>query len=575
MSGDDFEILRARALAFAADDPDPFTRATLERAASESDEAALRAALEPRLEFGTAGLRGAVGAGPARMNLLVCARFAWALGTFLNSRPLPTSRCVVVGFDARRDSRRFADVIARILAGLGLEVISSAGPVPTPLVAFAVLAAPAAAGVVVTASHNPAGDNGIKLYDDQGVQIVAPWDRDIEDLIERAPAYTAMHQASPSPGRLEAELAPAYLASLRARAERWRSRSTLRVAYTPIHGVGLHTLSRALEGQAVELVVVPEQAAPNPEFPTAPFPNPEEPGVLDRVFELCRREQAEVALATDPDADRLAVGLPDGRGNVVGLSGDEVGLLLADGLFDEADGPPVCVRSVVSSPALDVWASARGGRVVRTLTGFKWLARAALDEGPFLLAYEEALGYCPRAPVGHLAPLDKDGLGAALEFIGCVLRAGSGSQLLERLALLSAEIGVWVSAAASVRLGGALDRDAAKNVMDALRRTPPRALSADPVVQVTDYLEGAEARSPWLGRQDLLELQTRAGSRVCIRPSGTEPKIKVYAHVVGAARGATVTDYLSRRGELLEQARRLTSELALLLRSGSAASAQS
>lgn len=574
MPGADFETLRDQALAFAADDPDPVTRAALERAASEADEPALRAALAPRLEFGTAGLRGAVGPGPARMNLLVCARFAWALGTFLKERPLPTSRRVVVGFDARRDSRRFADVIARILAGLGLEVISAAEPVPTPLVAFAVRAAPAAAGVVVTASHNPAGDNGIKLYDDQGVQIVAPWDRDIEELMQRAPAYAGMHQESVAPGRLEAELAPVYLASLRARAERWPPRSALRLAYTPIHGVGLDTLARALEGHAVQLMVVPEQAAPDPEFPTAPFPNPEEAGVLDRVFELCGRERADIALATDPDADRLAVGLPDGRGNIVGLSGDEVGLLLADGLFDEPDGPPVCVRSVVSSPALDAWASGRGGRVVRTLTGFKWLARAALDEGSFLLAYEEALGYCPRAPIGHLAPLDKDGIGAAIEFIGCVLRAGAGPLLLERLAQLSTEIGVWVAAAASVRLAGALDRDAAKNVMDGLRRIPPSALCDDPVVQVTDYLEGAEARSPWLGRQDLLEMQTRGGSRVYIRPSGTEPKIKVYAHVVGAASGGTVADYLSRRGELLEQARQLTGELAKLLRKDGAASAQ-
>lgn len=566
MISPEFEPLAARALAWAADDPDAQTRAELERAVQDGDEAAVRAAMEPRLEFGTAGLRGPVGPGPARMNRLVCARFAWALGTFLGRQPTLAGRPVVLGFDARRDSRPFASTIAEILAGLGVAVTLADGPVPTPLVAFGVRALAAAAGVVVTASHNPAGDNGIKLYDDAGLQIVGPWDQELEALMQAAPPYAALVLGRAGSRSLEVEAGAAYLASLRARRERWTSSRPIRVAYSPIHGVGLETLGRALAGTSVDLLVVREQADPNPDFPTAPFPNPEEPGVLDRLFALAAEQRVEVALATDPDADRLAVGLPDGRGNIVGLSGDEVGLLLADGLFEPSGGPPVCARSVVSSPALDAWAKARGGRVLETLTGFKWLARAVAHEGRFLLAYEEALGYCAAAPAGHLAPLDKDGLGAAIEFIGCVLRAGSGERLLGRLAELSAELGLWVSAAASVRLDGAPARLAAANVMAALRRSPPHALRGDPVVAVTDYQAGAETRSPWLGQQDLLELRTQARVRVLIRPSGTEPKVKLYTQVVGAARGTQVADYLARRRELAEQAGHVAAELAERLR---------
>lgn len=552
------------ALAFADDDPDPVTQQALERAVRDGDAAFLAEAMRPRLEFGTAGLRGAVGPGPARMNVLVCARFAWALGTFLGRQAALAARGVVLGFDGRRDSERFARTIEEVLGGLGVHCVTTSGPVPTPVVAFGVRYLAAAAGVVVTASHNPAGDNGIKLYDAEGIQIVAPWDHEIEALMRQAPRYRDMVRGGAPAYDLATEVVPAYLESLRARALRWPEGPRLSVAYTPVHGVGAASLRAALRGFEVDLRVVQEQAEPDPDFPTAPFPNPEEPGVLDRLLALAREERVDLALANDPDADRFAAALPDGQGNYVTLSGDEVSLLLADGLARAGIREPVCVRSVVSSPGLDRWAQMRGGRAVVTLTGFKWLSRAANQEGDFLLACEEALGYCSQSPVGHVTVLDKDGLGAAVEFIGCARTAGSGTALLGRLAQLSTQLGVWVCHAASLRLEGGSGEGAAARVMDRLRRSPPRTLGGDSVTKIVDYLQGAETRSPWLGKQDLLTLGTSGGAEVSIRPSGTEPKVKIYAHLVGAAVGGTIADYLGRRQALLERGRAIAGELRAL-----------
>jgi phosphomannomutase len=561
VAADLWPSLRAQALRYADEDPDPVSQQELRKAVDAEERALVLAAFEPRLEFGTAGLRGPVGPGPARLNLQVCARFAWALGTFLGERPELAARGVVIGFDARRDSLRFARMIESILGGFGLPLWNATKPVPTPLVAFAVRYLRAGAGVVVTASHNPAGDNGIKLYDDEGIQIIAPWDADIEALMQAAPSYARMRQCASGARALEAEVAPAYHAQLRARAAAMPLGPRLRVAYSPLHGVGLSTLREVLGGQNVELSVVAEQADPDPDFPTTPFPNPEEPGVLGLLLELARREQVDFAIANDPDADRLALAVPDGTGDYVQLGGDEVGLLLCDALLEGRVGPPTCISSIVSSPGLDAWTHQHGGRVLRTLTGFKWLARAALSEPGYLLAYEEALGYCSAGPDGHTTPLDKDGLAAAVDLIAYTARLGSGLALLERLAEISNLIGVWACHPTSLRLPGAVGSGAAAGVMDRLRRAPPTSLAGDAVITVTDFLCDAEQRSPLLGRQDLLVLDTESRARMLIRPSGTEPKIKIYTHIVGAALGSTPQDYLQRRQELSLRARRMSEEV--------------
>jgi phosphomannomutase len=394
---------------------------------------------------------------------------------------------------------------------------------------------------------------------------------EIETLMQAAPRFQDMPQRAPLSRPLESEVAPAYLAGLEARAARTLADgapvagSCLRVGYTPLHGVGLSTLRAALAGQDVLLSVVSEQAEPDPAFPTTPFPNPEEPGVLDRLLELARREQVDLAIANDPDADRLALALPDGSGGYVQLDGDEVGLLLCEGLLEGAVEPPVVISSIVSSPGLDAWATDHGGRVVRTLTGFKWLARAALAEASYLLAYEEALGYCSPGTAAHVAPLDKDGLAAAMDLIAFTRRLGSGLALLERLSQVSVRIGVWACHAASIRLSGALGAGGAARVMAALRAVPPTSLDGDRVLGITDYQKGAELRSPLLGQQDLLAIETESGARMLVRPSGTEPKIKIYTHVVGAALGSSAGHYLARRQELKLRARRMADEVRAFL----------
>jgi len=571
---DSWPTLRDTALRYALEDPDPVSQEDLRTAIVGDERDLVLAAFEPRLVFGTAGLRGSVGPGPARMNVVVCGRFAWALANFLARTPELAARGVVVGFDARKDSERFARVVENVLGGLGIPLWAAAAAVPTPLVAFAVRHLRAGAGVVVTASHNPAGDNGIKLYDDQGLQIIAPWDVEIEALMQAAPRFQDMSLRAPLVRALESEVRPAYLAGLEARAARNTpdakgGGSRLRVAYTPLHGVGLSTLTAALAGQDVRLSVVPEQAEPDPAFPTTPFPNPEEPGVLDRLLELARRELVDLAIANDPDADRLALALPNGSGDYVPLGGDEVGLLLCESLLEAAAGPPVVISSIVSSPGVDAWAKDHGGHVVRTLTGFKWLARAALAEASYLLAYEEALGYCSPGPTGHLAPLDKDGLAAAMDLIAFARRLGSGFALLERLSQVSTRIGVWACHATSIRLSGALGAGGAARVMAGWREAPPTSLDGDRVLGVTEYLCGAELRSPLLGRQDLLALETESGARMLIRPSGTEPKVKIYTHVVGAALGSSPGHYLARRQELQVRARRMADQVRATALSGS------
>lgn len=532
--------LRQRAERWLVDDPDEVTRGELLALLDSGDTAALGACFEPPLVFGTAGLRGALGPGPARMNRAVVRRVSFGLAAFLKEEGL-ADRPVVVGFDARAMSREFALETRQVLLAQGLFVQFFPEPCPTPFVAFACRELGAAAGVVVTASHNPRGDSGYKVYDDRGIQIVAPWDRRIAELAEEAPPPAQIPLREQGAAPVPADIVDAYFAA-------WQTISDpeprLRVAYTPLHGVGLAAQRRALVASGrVELRVVAEQAAPDGSFPTAAFPNPEEPGVVDRLIELARRERCDLALANDPDADRLAVCLPEGD-TWRRLSGDEVGVLLADHLLRQDTGSHaerlVLASSVVSSPWLDGVAEAYGARVERTLTGFKWLCRvpAYLPEGERLLfAYEEALGYAVDPRV-----LDKDGISAALCFVD-LARAlkRQESSVAERLEELQGRFGYWMSHPESVRLEGTDAQARMTAALARLRQAPPDRVAELPVLGSTDYLAGAEHRAPYLGSQDLVALDLGAGGsgavqegRVLIRPSGTEPKIKLYVHLRGA-----------------------------------------
>lgn len=530
-------------------DPDPATRAELQRLLDAHDGAALRARFESPLEFGTAGLRGPVGAGPARMNRAVVRRAAWALGAFLREEGL-AGRPVIVGFDARPTSRAFAQDTAAVLSGQGLTVHYFGEPCPTPWVAFACRARGAAAGVVVTASHNPAEDNGYKVYDDRGVQIVAPWDVRIRALMDEAPPPDGMVLALERARPISQELIDAYFAP-------WSVVPTagarLRVAYTPLHGVGLQSIRRALEATGrAELAVVDEQAEPDGTFPTVRFPNPEEPGTLDALLALAARAGSDLALANDPDADRLAVCVPEGDA-WRRLSGDEVGVLLADHLLTEAAlagvQRPVVSSSIVSSPWLEEVAASHGARVARSLTGFKWLCRVpeylGADER-FVFGYEEALGYAADERVR-----DKDGISAAVRFVDLArsLRARDLT-VAEQLLSLFERFGLWVSCPTSVRSTGAEGPLRMRAALAQLRRAPPQVLGGVPILGWIDYSSGAEQRPAYLGAQDLLQLELGSadesagdasgpapgavlGGRILVRPSGTEPKLKLYIHLRG------------------------------------------
>ncbi len=529
--------LLGRARAWAETDPDPHTRAELERVLEAGDNQALAAGFEHPLTFGTAGLRGRVGFGPARMNEALMLRLGSALSRLLHEDGLAL-RGLVIGYDARPDSERFARTIAREVERAGLVVWLGQAPLPTPVIAYLVRALGAGAGVVVTASHNPREDAGCKVYDERGIQIVSPWDTRIAGFIaELQPISAAGGSVEPIGNGLVQAYVDAVTSAVEPLAEEAEA-PALRVAYSPLHGVGRDCLTRALDslgteggalGRPVALAVVPEQATPDGSFPTLPEPNPELPGVLDRLLDLARRTRADLAVANDPDADRLAAALQHPSGGHRVLSGDQLGLLLADHALRLRDRPGgVVVSTVVSSPGLDRVAELHGARIARTLTGFKWLCRAAADEPEFVFAYEEALGYCFREAPGKLAALDKDGIFAAVRLVELLAQTGSGAGLWEHFVNLARRVGVWVTSACSLSTGGSLDRTRA--LMQRLRAEPPRELGSSQVISVVDYAEGAAERPFYLGAQELLEWTAADGTRVLVRPSGTEPKVKFYAH---------------------------------------------
>jgi phosphomannomutase len=518
-------VLRTRVEAWRDDDPDPTTTAELDALLAAGDEAALLDRFAASLRFGTAGLRGPLGAGPNRMNRVVVRRTAAALARWLDDRH--ERGPVVVGRDARHGSAAFAADTAAVVAGTGREVVLIDHVVPTPLLAYAVGALGAAAGVMVTASHNPPRDNGYKVYAGDGAQIVPPADAEIAARMEAVGRVSELPMAAaddPLIRPLPEEVVGGYLAGVAG----LRVVPGLRppsVVYTPLHGVGADLLRRAFTACGLhEPVVVPEQANPDPDFPTVAFPNPEEPGAMDLLLAVAAVEGADVALANDPDADRLAVAVPDGDGWCV-LSGDEVGVLLADHLLRHGQGGHrLVITTVVSSSMLSALATAHGVEFVETLTGFKWLARAAMarPELRFVLGYEEALGYS----VGELVR-DKDGISAAVVFAELVAAlAAEGSSVPARLDELAATHGVHLTRQLSTRYEGLDGPARMASQVEALRSDAPAAVAGVVITDVEDL-----ARGERLPATDAVILRGQ-GLRIVVRPSGTEPKLKAYVEVV-------------------------------------------
>ncbi len=549
-------------------DPDPETRLELTRLVRAGDEGEVAVRMGDDLGFGTAGLRGVLGAGSARMNRAVVIRTTHAVGRFLLADPNATVAApLVLGFDARHQSQVFAEDTAGVLAALGLRVSYFPEPVPTPLVAYGarVLGAPAA--IVITASHNPAEYSGYKLYGPDASQITPPADAEIAALIRAAPPADAVLRIERVFSGADARvtpLAPALFEQYLGELDRLRSAgqagTSVRIAYTPLHGVGWHYVERALVRAGYrDLHVVGEQAAPDPDFPTVPRPNPEEPGTLELAKALGLRTQADLVLINDPDADRLSVCLPDGGGEFRELSGNQIGLLLADFLLASATPPALVVSTVVSSPMLDAIARAHGARLERTLTGFKWICSAALELAAqgrvrFWFGYEEAYGYA--------VPLvrDKDGISAAVLFADLAARCrAEGLTVRQQLERLYRRHGLWVSQPRNVSLPGQEGQKRIEAAMQRLSRDVPDTLAGHPVSCVVDYRVGAEHRPRWLPAADLVELQLVDGGRVRVRPSGTEPKLKVYVDL--CARLAVEDDLGEREAGLVAEADAISEHL--------------
>jgi phosphomannomutase len=529
-----------------AHDPDPKTAAELQACSDEE----LEERFARPLAFGTAGLRGPMRAGPNGMNLAVVLRTTWAVAQVLMDRGFGGSR-VVVGGDARHGSEEFALAAAEVLAAQGFMVTLLFAAVPTPVVAFGARHLGASAGIQITASHNPPSDNGYKVYFDGGLQIVPPADREIEAMIGMAPHADEIPRGAV--GTSGVDLIQRYVDRT---SHVRRTHGSARLAFTAMHGVGgEYALDAFVKAGLTDVQVVESQFAPDPDFPTVPFPNPEEPGATDELLKLAADTEAEVAIALDPDADRCAVGVPTPDGWRM-LTGNETGWLLGDYLLSQFDPGEVTehtvvASTVVSSRMLASIAAAHGARYVETLTGFKWLSRAdaELPGCTLVYAYEEAIGYC----VDPSAVRDKDGISTAVLFCDMVVALRDrGRTVIDALDALARQHGVHATTTVTRTVS---DVDEAAEVMTRLRSKPPTKLCGFDIT-MTDLA----AVRPYERQTDAVILEGRDTDttvRVAVRPSGTEPKVKSYIEV---RRNGVDADLDAARSE----AQRIQDELAAI-----------
>ncbi|MEN8234923.1 MAG: phospho-sugar mutase [Actinomycetota bacterium] len=559
--------LHTAAAEWIAGDPDPITRAELQGIVDSGDADELAERMGATLQFGTAGLRGRVEAGSNRMNRATVIRATSGLATYLLDTVGNEAGPVIVGRDARLSSATFMDDTIAVLAAAGFQVRFFENPVPTPIVAYAALRFDAVAAVVVTASHNPPADNGYKVYAANGAQIIPPTDSDI------AAAIAAIGKASDVP---RAEIVGAvarpigddilddYLVDVAEGLPATTGDRDISIVFTPMHGVGGKYVVTALERFGFSRIhPVASQFEPDGHFPTVSFPNPEEEGAMDLAHDLASAIDADLVIANDPDTDRLAVSIPEPDGGYRQLTGNQIGVLLADYVLGKGDpAEPMVLNSIVSSPMLALIAEHYGAIYDRTLTGFKWIWNAALDleaegRGSYSFGYEEALGYS----VGQTVR-DKDGISAAVAFAALVADArADGATVWDRLGDLYARHGLWVSTQKSiVRPGteGAVEIAAA---MELLTERLPESLGGLEVTGATDYRQGAEDRPRYLAATPLVELLLGDAGRALIRPSGTEPKLKIYVDL----RGDAGDDWIGAEERLLAVADRAAEDAATFL----------
>ena len=544
-------------------DPDPETSGQLKNLleGGESDMAAdgtLEELFSGRLSFGTAGLRAELGPGPMKMNRVLVQMVTRALfevlekdmgkqNTGKQKGQESKKPKIVVGYDARKNSDIFAQDAAGVIEEMGGTAVFIGEPLPTPVLAYSVLNYSAEAGIMVTASHNPREDNGYKAYWSDGAQIAPPNDRLVEHifskLLEDPASFSAKDYSAPATNVAESALAD-YLSALAGElAPAVPIPKDLKVVYTPMHGVGKKAVEMLFEELGFpKPLVVPEQAEPDGSFPTAAYPNPEEPGAMDLALALAVENNADLILANDPDADRLAVALPvplahssEKTSEWRNLTGNEIGILLADYCMDraakntggDAEKSLLLATTCVSSQLLGKMAEARGIQYEETLTGFKWIARAdqkeEYEDTEFIFGYEEALGYSVLPRLVR----DKDGVSAAAAFVNLYLQlAAENKTPLDRLEELAKTHGLHLTSAASIRYEGT-DAGKAAEAMGFLRHNLPTQIGGIKVVEILDYSEGKNQRP-----SNMLSFYLENKSRIVIRPSGTEPKLKVYVELV-------------------------------------------
>ncbi|KGA05318.1 MAG: hypothetical protein GM43_2910 [actinobacterium acMicro-4] len=542
MTSDSANVLQL-ARDWLAQDPDPETSAELSEliggteAGNPDSRTVLERKFSTRLSFGTAGIRGPLGSGPAAMNRVVVSQTTAGLAAFLLGRHQPSSQTlrVVVGYDARKNSAVFARDTAEVLSGYGIEVLLTPHEVPTPIVAFAVRQLGCDAGVMITASHNPPQDNGYKVYfggADEGSQIVPPIDADIEAEI-LAIAATLRFDAIPRTDELihatPSGLIADYIShTMTAVAPADEPASAPTVVYTPMHGVGGDTFLAVLKAAGLQApVVVEEQFRPDPLFPTVAFPNPEEKGALHLAFARARDTHADLIIAHDPDADRLAVALPDGSSpsGYTSLTGNQVGAILgwrAAETAQKTGQTGALANSIVSSPWLGKIAEHFDLSHQETLTGFKYVSRVP----NLLFGFEEALGYLVDPQVVR----DKDGISAALAIIDLVNQmAGKGKTLWDYLTTIEETVGAFASGQITIKID---PTKADTPITDVLRAKQPARIGEHVVVSADDFMTGIND----FPKDNILRYYLADGSRVIVRPSGTEPKIKVYLDTAGTSR---------------------------------------
>ena len=533
--------LLARASRWLVAEPDADVRGEL-GALMEGPIDELAARFDGRLQFGTAGLRGAMGAGPLRMNRLVVRQAAAGLAEYV-LRTVTGAReaGIIIGYDARRKSDDFALDTARVFAAMGVRALLLPAPLPTPVLAWNIVDLGAAAGVMVTASHNPPADNGYKVFLGDAAQIVPPHDSGIADCIDQFDPCDVPMAAQDSPLiiRLDDQPFHRYLASVPA-VRFLPELAGVGVAYSAMHGVGGATLLSAFQASNLPAPhVVAAQQQPDGAFPTVSFPNPEEPGAMDLLLATARESQAHIALANDPDADRLGAAIPTTQGDWRRLTGDEIGWLMADHILGHTSGDDrLVVTTVVSSALLARMAADYGVQFRETYTGFKWIGRTVLDHPDlnFVFGYEQALGY-----LACHQPMDKDGITAAVLMAEiAALAAHDGVTLQGRLDDIAQRYGRHVPTDLSVRLD---PKDAAAKVA-AMRANPPTSVGGLAVTG-TEWYEEAGLLRLWLSASADRQLADKVSAggrglsardfgaiRLQIRPSGTEPKVKLYGEAI-------------------------------------------